>query len=145
MSWFYFISDTCLFLNKRHSRVDSINCSHFTNGCPYSPYYSYKIFDCKSQVFIFATLCNTWRSCHNVHAYAVSLKKINQSLEGLKEYRTLFNMHCKRRVKHMYVYIWQPISDKNLIYYLWAWRLGRGINFNFFFIKWIWIIFWHAL
>lgn len=37
--------DTCLFLNKRHSRVDSINCSHFTNGCPYSPYYSYKIFD----------------------------------------------------------------------------------------------------
>ncbi|XP_052693873.1 uncharacterized protein LOC128172150 isoform X2 [Crassostrea angulata] len=37
--------DTCLFLNKRHSRVDSVNCSHFTNGCPYSPYYSYKIFD----------------------------------------------------------------------------------------------------
>lgn len=37
--------DTCLFLSKRYSRVDSYDCTHFKNGCPYSPYYSYRIFD----------------------------------------------------------------------------------------------------
>eukprot|EP00105_Crassostrea_gigas_P035553 XP_019919701.1 PREDICTED: uncharacterized protein LOC105320484 [Crassostrea gigas] len=44
--------DLCLYLVKRHSRVNSYNCSNFIYGCPENNYFSSKIFQHPSCIHV---------------------------------------------------------------------------------------------